>query len=130
MLDGCWEGCDNTTPHHHVTPLPLLCLQEKANQEAAAAKAAAKDDPLAAAPTQQRHEVWVTKAGRAFLQGPGAVQPCLEQQLLTASCLERHWCCRCVAAVLQDFPPLPADGQVKQRNEGRWDFTLQESEDG
>lgn len=33
-------------------------------------------------------------------------------------------------AGVQDFPPLPADGQVKQRNEGRWDFTLQESDDG
>jgi hypothetical protein len=25
---------------------------------------------------------------------------------------------------------LPTDGQVMQRNEGRWDFSLQESEDG
>ena len=32
--------------------------------------------------------------------------------------------------LLQTFPPLPDDGQVMQRNEGRWDFTLQESEDG
>ena len=61
VLDGFSEVA--TTPHHHAMPLPLLCLQEKANQEAAAAKAADKEDPLSAAPTQQRHEVWVTEAG-------------------------------------------------------------------
>lgn len=35
-------------------------------------------------------------------------------------------CCCC----LQDFPPLPEDGRVLQRNEGKWHFTLEESEDG
>uniref|UniRef100_A0A383WCJ9 Dynein axonemal assembly factor 11-like CS domain-containing protein n=1 Tax=Tetradesmus obliquus TaxID=3088 RepID=A0A383WCJ9_TETOB len=31
---------------------------------------------------------------------------------------------------LEDFPPLPEDGRVLQRNEGKWHFTLEESEDG
>lgn len=31
--------------------------------------------------------------------------------------------------LLQEFPPLREDGQVLQRNEGKWDFNLDESED-
>ncbi|KAF6251492.1 hypothetical protein COO60DRAFT_1675455 [Scenedesmus sp. NREL 46B-D3] len=33
-------------------------------------------------------------------------------------------------ACCASFPPLPEDGRVLQRNEGKWDFTLEESEDG
>jgi hypothetical protein len=39
-------------------------------------------------------------------------------------------CFTVLCCVLQDFPPLPEDGRVLQRNEGKWDFTLEESEDG
>lgn len=30
----------------------------------------------------------------------------------------------------QDFPPVPEGEVPLQRNEGKWDFTLDESEDG
>lgn len=47
--------------------------------------------------------------------------------------LSSHYCSALLRRMLlhvQDFPALPTDGQVMQRNEGRWDFILQESEDG
>eukprot|EP00775_Hariotina_reticulata_P002455 gene2455-2758_t len=31
---------------------------------------------------------------------------------------------------LEEFPPLPDDGSVLQKNEGKWDFKLDESDDG
>jgi hypothetical protein len=46
-----------------------------------------------------------------------------------AVCLHLLWAVLCHCC-LQDFPPLPEDGRVLQRNEGKWDFTLEESEDG
>lgn len=95
--------------------------QEKANEEAAAAKAAAQRDPLLAQHEQQtrlevsgRVECAQLASSRwwALLGDPDAVPVC------------------CPAGALQDFPPLPIDGQVMQRNEGRWDFTLRESDNG
>lgn len=32
--------------------------------------------------------------------------------------------------IWQDFPALPEDGNVLQRNEGKWEFSLDESSDG
>lgn len=117
----------------HKWPIPMCIdrVQEKANQEAAAAKAAASEDPLAPAPAPQRHEV-------RLANGSSTKPPSM---LLAAACAAKArlellsiWCLRqCVCAwvcLSQDFPALPADSQVMQRNEGRWDFTLQESDDG
>lgn len=122
-------------------------VQEKANQEAAAAKAAASEDPLAPPRTQQRHEVRALCTGRLSgrlavayqrAQHTSSCSSCRQAALLpaTAGRPPMLWSRHCNALPrrnllrAQDFPPLPSDGQVMQRNEGRWDFTLQESEDG
>lgn len=104
-------------------------VQEKANQEAAAAKAAANEDPLAPAPAPQRQEVRLVNGSSnnppslLLAAACAASLPGTAQHLVLATMCVR-------VCLLQDFPALPADGQVMQRNEGRWDFTLQESDDG
>lgn len=128
-----------------LTILCVLGLQEKANQEAAAAKAAGSQDPLAPAPAPQRHEVSSSNKLCDVLrskQEGSLPHSATASALALLSVLARaplricmHGHCQLrqltnVVCMVQDFPPLPADGEVKQRNEGRWDFTLQESDDG